>query len=390
MDNKKKKPANKKDTKPTPNPQKEEAEILEEKKAVTRQKQSLAAKKRVLEEHKRVLAAQKKADRDARIQERKEERYKKRKARRLERKKNKKELPEKTKRLLSIITGATCSALILTFSSLTVISVSNRSYENAPYYLIWVFFSMAFLTFIPYVKNRTKLFLIRCIVLSAFDIALGVMSLFARDNFYIFSLVGGLFCLSFIAARVFSILEDHSVRSWIFNMILITFAATLGVGLFIPVEKSFIEQVVLTECLFIAIVALVEIAMIAFSNFKFKVLFRIVVNTFALEILFGLLATMVASALVLLTVEDTFTNFGDSLWYTFAVVTTIGFGDFTALTPIGRVISVILGLYGIVAVAVITSIIVNFYNETSGKRDIKEMKKIEKQEDKEKNDFTKK
>ena len=37
---------------------------------------------------------------------------------------------------------------------------------------------------------------------------------------------------------------------------------------------------------------------------------------------------------------------------------------------------------GIIAVAVITSIIVNFYNETSGKKDAKELKSIQKEEDK--------
>jgi hypothetical protein len=44
-------------------------------------------------------------------------------------------------------------------------------------------------------------------------------------------------------------------------------------------------------------------------------------------------------------------------------VTTIGFGDIAASTPVGRVLSVILGLYGIAVVALITSIIVNFYGE---------------------------
>ena len=37
----------------------------------------------------------------------------------------------------------------------------------------------------------------------------------------------------------------------------------------------------------------------------------------------------------------------------------------TAVSPLGRVLSVILGLYGIIVVALITSIIVNFYTEIS-------------------------
>jgi len=78
--------------------------------------------------------------------------------------------------------------------------------------------------------------------------------------------------------------------------------------------------------------------------------------------------------------EDSITNIGDGLWYCFAVVTTIGFGDITAVTPIGRILTVILGIYGIIVVAVITSIIVNFYNETAGKKDIQEFKEIKKEE----------
>ena len=73
-------------------------------------------------------------------------------------------------------------------------------------------------------------------------------------------------------------------------------------------------------------------------------------------------------------------TFPEALWYCFAVVTTIGFGDIVAITPIGRVLTVILGLYGLIVVAVITSIVVNFYNETAGRHDQKELKEISKEE----------
>ena len=53
-------------------------------------------------------------------------------------------------------------------------------------------------------------------------------------------------------------------------------------------------------------------------------------------------------------------------------------------TLVGRILTVILGLYGIVVVAVITSIIVNFYNETAGKRDEKQIKEISKGAEKKK------
>ena len=70
------------------------------------------------------------------------------------------------------------------------------------------------------------------------------------------------------------------------------------------------------------------------------------------------------------------TSYVDSLWYSFAVITTIGFGDVTVSTTLGRILSVILGISGIVVVALFTSIIVNFYNEMNKKRDEAEIRRV--------------
>jgi hypothetical protein len=113
------------------------------------------------------------------------------------------------------------------------------------------------------------------------------------------------------------------------------------------------------------------IAQIAFSRIKMDVLRKIVRKTYAAEILFGMLMLIIAFSIVLPQFDSGIPSFADALWYCFAIVTTIGFGDFAAATLPGRVISVVLGLYGIIVVALITSIIVNFYNETkdSGEAD---------------------
>lgn len=102
---------------------------------------------------------------------------------------------------------------------------------------------------------------------------------------------------------------------------------------------------------------------IAFSSVRMDILKKIIRKTYAVEILFGIFLLIVAFSLILPAFEPGIDNFGDGLWYCFAIVTTIGFGDIAASSVVGRIMSVILGIYGIIVVSLITSIIVNFYGE---------------------------
>jgi len=109
--------------------------------------------------------------------------------------------------------------------------------------------------------------------------------------------------------------------------------------------------------------ALKQIMIIAFSQIRLDVLKKIIRKTYAAEILLGLVLLIAAFSTILFMVESSMKSYGDALWFCFATLTTIGYGDVTVASPVGRVLSVILGIYGIVVVALITSIIVNFYNE---------------------------
>ena len=287
-------------------------------------------------------------------------------------------------RLILTLISMVISTAVLALSSYTVMKIYQDSYVAAPQFLVWIFVLVGIMHVVVYLKKRTQLNLIKCFVLLGFNIVIGVISLFAKDNPFLFLLVGGLYCLAIIISRIFEIIQNPNVRAIVLNVIIILLLVALAIGLFqaSPTNDVDIQGVVTIECVFIAVVSFIEAIQIVFSQLKLKVLLKIVVNTFSLEILFGLLTMMVCFSLVLYSVEDNIPTFADALWYSFAVVTTIGFGDFVAVTPIGRILTVILGLYGIVAVAVITSIIVNFYNETSGKKDSKELKEISKEENK--------
>ena len=156
--------------------------------------------------------------------------------------------------------------------------------------------------------------------------------------------------LALIAGRIFSIVRDHRFRNILPNALAIP-----GICL------CAIEFILMGALLFLLTVY--ALMAIVFSRISFSVLKKIVVRTHAAEIVFGLVLLIVTFAMLLTFFEPNMPDFKDALWYCFAIVTTIGFGDLTAVTDFGRVLSVILGAYGIIVVALITSIIVNFYGE---------------------------
>lgn len=55
-------------------------------------------------------------------------------------------------------------------------------------------------------------------------------------------------------------------------------------------------------------------------------------------------------------------TFGDGLWFSFETVSTIGFGDIPAETPVARAITVILSVISIFYIAMLTGVAVNYCN----------------------------
>lgn len=297
----------------------------------------------------------------------------------------KKGLTNDQTRIILLLLGSVLSIVVLTFSVFTIIEANDHVYVNAPRYLLAIFIALAITRPISIIKDHSKLNIIRCIILFGLDVLLGIVVLFANDQPYFFSLTAGLYCITIVISRIFKLIQNHSVRHIVANAIIITFAVLLSIGLFIPVAADKVDSIILVECILIAVTAFIEVVSLAFSQLKLQVLGKVILKTFALEVLLGLLVLVVAASLILMMIEEPqITSFGDGLWYCFAVVTTIGFGDIAAQTLIGRIVTVVLGLYGLIVVALITSIIVNFYNETVGKKDSKEMSEISQEEKKKK------
>lgn len=76
----------------------------------------------------------------------------------------------------------------------------------------------------------------------------------------------------------------------------------------------------------------------------------------------GVVLFVVASAVVA-AVEPGVGGFGDAAWLMFQVVTTIGLGDFTCVTPMGRAATVVLSVYSVFLLALLTGVVVSFCSE---------------------------
>lgn len=292
-------------------------------------------------------------------------------------KKKKFKLDSDIARVLFIFLGSVFSTLVLVLAILGITSIQAGDLNVATKYIMGIFIVLSVSRLFIFIKERTKIALIRFLTLLAFNIVLAILILFAKNNPYFFALVGGLYCLTIVISRIFKMIQDHSPRSIVINSILITAATLLAVGLFIPDQVNPIANPVIILCTIVALSAFVEVVSGATTNLKLKVLLKIIVRTYALEIILGLVTMMVGFSLIIMIYEPDINSFGDALYHSFATVTTIGFGDFKVVTVVGRVLTVIMGIYGIIVVAVITSIIVNFYNETAGKKDKGEFKEID-------------
>lgn len=77
----------------------------------------------------------------------------------------------------------------------------------------------------------------------------------------------------------------------------------------------------------------------------------------------GFLVFFFLCALVIWLREPSIHTLWDGIWYCYAVVTTIGFGDITVSSPLSRVLSILLSVYAVLVIAIVTGVVVNYFNQ---------------------------
>lgn len=96
---------------------------------------------------------------------------------------------------------------------------------------------------------------------------------------------------------------------------------------------------------------------------KIRILKNVLHHTRADKILISYLLFVLIDALVIWIADPGIDSYGNSLWYCCATISTAGYGDEVAVTFISKIATVLLMIYSIIVIAIITGVIVNFYNQ---------------------------
>lgn len=96
---------------------------------------------------------------------------------------------------------------------------------------------------------------------------------------------------------------------------------------------------------------------------KLKVLKKVLHHTKADKILVSYLIFVLLDAVLIWLVDPSVKSYVDSLWYCCSTISTAGYGDVVVTSFIGKIATIALMIYSILVVAIITGVVVNFYNQ---------------------------
>ena len=213
-----------------------------------------------------------------------------------------------------------------------------------------------------YANRRSKIQLFTSAGSFLIFFVLGIVGFFFVGNLTFLNVALCIYYFTQGARRILTFLSKRTKRAFIFYGVLAFLFFVLFATSCFENEALFIAYLLFG---FIEIgISLGTIVSYSFKSLRFGILLKIIKKTYAAEIFVGMFTMMIAFSFALYDFEPEFQSYGDALWYCFTTITTIGYGDYAVKSVIGRILLVILGTYGIVVVAVITSIIVNFYTET--------------------------
>ncbi|MBR4344230.1 MAG: two pore domain potassium channel family protein [Lachnospiraceae bacterium] len=244
--------------------------------------------------------------------------------------------------------------------SLQLLVNTYLTYDNI-FYTIFILALCSYVLSAVNTGSANKLPFIRNIVIAGIYFITILVMIILKESGYAVTAIFIIYFVSAIFTRIISIIRKRKIWNILLNILLIILWLGLIVLAASPYWNDAISAMILGIC--IPIQMLIRVTILSFSRIRYDILSKVIKKSMAWEILSGLMILIVSFSFALTAIEESIETYPDALWYCFAIVTTIGFGDITAVSTLGRILSVILGLYGIIVVSLITSIIVNFYTE---------------------------
>ena len=255
--------------------------------------------------------------------------------------------------------------LLLVFSLQEMVTIGEQRIDQHLFVFIYVLLSLAYT--IKAVKERgKKKRVVRFSVTAGMYLVGAALGVYLLGGQYFVPVVSLVFLVYIIFARTMSLVEKRSKKNvilailcgiWVFLM------STTVLYLFYGDFPIYEMSLIIVMSAYFSILALVRIIQLSLSHIRYDILIKVIKRSMAVEILSGLGLLIIAFSFVFSVIEPDMPSVWSAMWYCFALITTIGFGDVVAQSILGKVLSVILGIYGIIVVSLITSIIVNFYSE---------------------------
>ena len=97
---------------------------------------------------------------------------------------------------------------------------------------------------------------------------------------------------------------------------------------------------------------------------KLRILRMVLHKTKADRLVLGFVVFLLVVSGILWAVEPGMTTYREALWYCYAIISTSGFGDFVAVTFVGRVCSILVTIYAIFVIGIVTGVVVSYFQQT--------------------------
>ena len=97
---------------------------------------------------------------------------------------------------------------------------------------------------------------------------------------------------------------------------------------------------------------------------KLRILRMVLHKTKADRLVLGFVVFLLVVSGIRWAVEPGMTTYREALWYCYAIISTSGFGDFVAVTFVGRDCSILVTIYAIFVIGIVTGVVVSYFQQT--------------------------